>query len=126
MPLHDHFHGRVKAQLPWQSLLAAWATRIADVLNDRYLTQRFLATEHVRFGPSVEIDVSGLESPPVPPTESIPISFSPWIEIQVHADGGGWNLVGAIELIAPGNKDGSAERTAFAAKCVAYLHQGIS
>src|SRR5262249_44918039 len=35
-------------------------------------------------------------------------------------------LVGAIELISPGNKDGPEERRAFAAKCASYLFQGIS
>jgi hypothetical protein len=35
-------------------------------------------------------------------------------------------LVGAIELISPGNKDRPEERRAFIAKCANYLFQGVS
>jgi hypothetical protein len=35
-------------------------------------------------------------------------------------------LVGAIELVSPGNKDRPDEQAAFAAKCATYLHQGVS
>ncbi|HEX7376049.1 MAG TPA: DUF4058 family protein, partial [Pirellulales bacterium] len=35
------------------------------------------------------------------------------------------SLVGAIELVSPGNKDRLEARRAFAAKCVAYLTRGI-
>jgi hypothetical protein len=34
--------------------------------------------------------------------------------------------VAAIELVSPGNKDRTTERTAFAVKCASYLFQGIS
>jgi hypothetical protein len=38
----------------------------------------------------------------------------------------GRRLVGAIELVSPGNKDRTEERQAFIAKCASYLHQGVS
>jgi hypothetical protein len=43
----------------------------------------------------------------------------------VIRDFGGPHLVGAIELVSPGNKDRPETRQAFVAKCAAYLQQGI-
>lgn len=37
----------------------------------------------------------------------------------------GATLVGAIELLSPGNKDRADARRAFAAKCASYLHAGV-
>jgi hypothetical protein len=45
--------------------------------------------------------------------------------VQVFATATGATLVGAIELVSPGNKDRPETRGAFAAKCVAYLTRGI-
>ena len=47
------------------------------------------------------------------------------IEVQVFATVTGATLVGAIELVSPGNKDRPETRRAFAAKCVSYLTRGI-
>jgi Protein of unknown function (DUF4058) len=45
--------------------------------------------------------------------------------VQVYATITGATLVGAIELISPGNKDRPEARRAFAAKCVSYLTRGV-
>jgi len=147
MPLLDHFHEPVKDLLRWESLHSAWATYLASALNERWLSRQFLATEHIHVGPRVEIDVSVHERPTasVPPdsgngpiatlaktwtvptaTCTIPALYPDSFEVLIHADGGGWNLVAAIELISLGNKDRPEMRRAFAAKCVSYLHEGIS
>jgi hypothetical protein len=55
----------------------------------------------------------------------LPIVFPDDIEVQVFATATGASLVGAIELVSPGNKDRPETRRAFAAKCVAYLTRGI-
>jgi hypothetical protein len=65
MPLLDHFHAPVKDLLGWESLHAAWTTHIANALNERWLSQRFLAVEHRHIGPRVEVDVEALERPTV-------------------------------------------------------------
>jgi hypothetical protein len=147
MPLLDHFHAPVKDLLRWEALHAAWATYLATALNERWLSKRFLASEHVHRGPRVEIDVGVEDRPTVPSplnsgngpvatraqtwtvpaaTCTIPALFPDSFEVLIHADEGGWKLVGAIELISPSNKDRAAERRAFAAKCVSYLHEGVS
>lgn len=55
----------------------------------------------------------------------LPTVFPDDIEVQVFATVTGATLVGAIELVSPGNKDRPQARQAFAAKCVAYLTRGI-
>jgi hypothetical protein len=147
MPLRDHFHPPIEEQLRWDSLHSGWATRVADLLNDQWLSARFLAVEHTHVGPHIEIDETTLERPEhaaaslgnggavasllrtwAPPTGTctVPLVFPDSFEVRVFAGHGGWFLVGAIEFISPGNKDRPEERRAFAAKCASYLHQGVS
>src|SRR5439155_4804619 len=63
-------------------------------------------------------------APPAPRT--MPALFPENFEIRVFRTEGGLTLVGAIELISPGNKDRPEERRAFAIKCASYLQQGVS
>lgn len=146
MPLLDHFHPPIEARLRWESLHSAWATHLADRLNEHWLSSEFLAVERGRLGSRIEIDVATFErpcgTPPstnggavatlprtwAPPAQicTVPTAFLDDFEVQVYAGGGGWNLVAAIELISPGNKDRAEEREAFTSKCSSYLHQGVS
>jgi len=56
----------------------------------------------------------------------MPAVFPDSFEVRVFSTMGGRTLVGAIELVSPGNKDRPDERRAFATKCASYLHQGVS
>ncbi len=146
MPLLDHFHPPVKDLLPWEALHSAWATRLADTLNERWLPDGFLATERTHLGARLEIDVATFElptTPPPPPANgspvatlprtwappaarwAAPVTFPDCFEVRITTPGG-WHLLAAIELISPANKDRPAERQAFATKCAGYLHQGAS
>jgi hypothetical protein len=146
MPLLDHFHPPLQLQYPWDSFHSSWATRVADALNDDWLPPEFLAAEHTHAGTNLEIDVATWESPvqpsaqpngnatatlprvwtPPAPTRTMPAVFPDTFEVRVFSTVSGLTLVGAIELISPGNKDRSEERRAFATKCASYLYQGIS
>jgi hypothetical protein len=55
----------------------------------------------------------------------MPALFPDELEVQVFATEGGLTLVGAVEMVSPGNKDRPATRQAFAIKCANYLQQGI-
>jgi hypothetical protein len=117
------------------------------LLNDQWLSSGFLAVELAHFGPRVEIDIAALERPgsqvnpsgnggtvttlprtwtPPRPVCSVPALFPDSIEVRIYQGQGAWHLVGAIELISPGNKDRPEERQALAAKCASYLHEGVS
>ncbi len=148
MPLLDHFHAPMGNQLPWDSFHSTWATRIADALNDQWLSPEYIAAEHTHAGSSLEIDVAAFERPsgrPAPPqngppvatvarptwtppavTRTMPAVFPDSFEVRVFSTPGGLTLVAAVELVSPGNKDRADKRTAFAAKCASYLHQGVA
>jgi Protein of unknown function (DUF4058) len=147
MPLLDHFHPPLSTKYPWDSFHSGWATRIADELNEQWLPPDFLAAEHTHAGPSLEIDIATFErpstAPPAPrngpqtvtlprtwtpptPAHQLLASFPDNFEVKIISTSGGQALVGAIELVSPGNKDRADERRAFAGKCASYLHQGVS
>jgi len=55
----------------------------------------------------------------------MPAIFPDSLEVLVISTQAGPTLVAAVELVSPGNKDRPDTRRAFAAKCAAYLQQGI-
>lgn len=146
MPLLDHFHPPLHPQRHWESFHANWAGAMADLLNEQLLPEGYFAEEQTHAGSRVEIDVATFErSPPAVPSgrAGATATLSPQVwsppapamempgihpdrfEVLVFQSEGGVNLVAAIELISPGNKDRLEHRRAFAAKCVNYLAQGI-
>jgi hypothetical protein len=156
MPLLDHFHPPLDERYPWDSLHSGWATRRADALNDRlpegFVAAEIthagqLEVDVASFeqylgpplspagaGPSEESSAdrgrtATLTRPvytPPAPAQSFPAVFPDTFEVRVFARSGGLTLVGAIELVSPGNKDFSQAQQAFAAKCATYVHGGVS
>ena len=134
MALLDHFHEPLYPSRSWHSFHNAWATFIASDVNKR-LPEDYFAEGNVQF--NIEIDVAAVRRPTAPP-----IAESPWmppppvmtipftattdiVEILISESSAGTNLVGAIELVSPANKDRDASRDAFVTKCASYLQQGI-
>ena len=138
MPLRDHFHPPLSTIRHWESFHAAWATEIVRTFNRGVLPDDCFAEAHVHVGSQVEIDVATFEQSSngngavavatwAPPAATLvmPAVFPDVIEVQVIRNVGGPTLVGAIELVSPGNKDRPQSRRAFVAKCASYLQQGI-
>ena len=144
MPLLDHFHPPVSARRTWEGFHGLWAAALVEKLNRDILGDEYFADMQVHIGSQVEVDIASLaesratgeRSAPAattlapvwapPATELIlPTVFPDEIEVQVFATITGATLVGAIELVSPGNKDRPEARRAFAAKCVSYLTRGI-
>jgi hypothetical protein len=147
MPLFDHFHSQLDDIYTWETIHSAWAGEIAKSLN-RILPPRFTALERQRFGIQLEVDIatyekgtslmaaSGngsatalLEAPVYAPPEvrrTVAIEFPDIVEVRVFMREGGSRLVGAIEIVSPGNKDRPEHRKAFIAKCASYLKDGVS
>lgn len=138
MPLLDHFRPPVSQLVKWESLHSTWATLIAGAINER-LSPPWRAEPGANFG--IEVDVAGIERqlPDVPAGFEPPTHYRPEapaatlelpvltdeVVIRVFAGPGGWELVGAVELVSPANKDRPGSRDAFTAKCEAYLSRGI-
>jgi uncharacterized protein DUF4058 len=121
MPLLDHFHPPVSERRSWEGFHGLWAAALVEKLNRDVLADEYFADMQVHFG-------SPVEAPTWAPlgTELVfPIVFPDDIEVQVFSTATAATLVGAIELVSPGNKDRPESRRAFAAKCVSYLTRGV-
>ena len=144
MPLLDHFHPPLKEERHWEGMHSAWANAIVMQLNDAVLPTKYFAEPHVKLGAPVEIDVATWERDrpsghdenggvatmvyaPPEPAIALAVDFSELdtFEIQVREEGG-LQLVAAIELVSPANKDRATHRQAFVRKCATYLQEGIS
>lgn len=148
MPLLDHFHPPLSPIRHWEAFHARWAASIADALNRDLPPKFYYAEAQVLVGGRIEIDVAAFDERPrgetsggegntataiaepqpwAPPnaTMVMPAIYPDSLEVLVFNGESGPNLVAAIELISPGNKDRPEYRRAFAAKCASYLHQGI-
>jgi hypothetical protein len=147
MPLLDHFHPPVSQRRGWEGFHALWAAELVAYLNGGVLADEFFADAQIHVGGAVEVDVATPTGSNVagsandsangpatavapawaPPATSLvmPTVFPDDIEVRVFATAAGATLVGAVELVSPGNKDRPETRRAFAAKCVAYLTRGI-
>src|SRR5262249_55912387 len=125
----------------WNTFHHAWAATIARLLNRRLLPEHYFAAPNVQFGPRVEIDVGTFEQAAapashaepaavtlttLPTTAVIPAGFPDRIEVVILHQEGGPQIVAAIELVSPSNKDRPATRRAFVAKMSSYLQQGIA
>jgi hypothetical protein len=141
MPLLDHFHAPLAQARHWESFHGAWAYKIMEVLNRGILPPGYFA-EHTMHVGAVEIDVPAFEeSSPAhvegnggvavqtwaPPAVAMvmPAVFPDEIEVRVFHQQGGPQLVAAIELASPGNKDRPETRRLFAAKCASYLQARV-
>ena len=135
MPLLDHFRPPVNNEIQWNTFHSSWATRIADRLGE-LIPHEFRVHENLKLGGGVEIDVATVRNRPVangtdspklsewqpPRAVAVPATFPDRIEVLVFRQFGGRQLVAAIELISPGNKDEDATRLAFATNVASYLH----
>jgi hypothetical protein len=146
MPLRDHFSENMPQPFRWEGFHAQWAGAIVRQLNRGLLPPGYHAEPRVRLGGLAEIDVGTLEKPanvsreashgsggPVtvysPPRPALTLeadlSQDDLFEVQVHDDKRG-DLVAAIELISPGNKDRPQSRHDFVVKCASMLKAGVS
>jgi hypothetical protein len=151
MPIRDHYRPPIEFRLPWPSLHSGWIGTITERLNE-LMPPEYVALDSLRFRGGLEIDIGATEmeeaerfpevndtngggtavatAPAVytPPatTGTTPFEFPDVAEIRVFTDRGPRKLVGAIELVSPGNKDRDEKQEAFLGKCLDYLASGVS
>ena len=145
MPLLDHFRPPIADTHPWESFHSTWCSALADHLNRDVLPAGYIALEQVSPGASIEIDVGTFSDEteqavsangggtatlartvwtPAAAPIVLPVEFPERFAVEIHSTEGERTLVGALELVSPGNKDRAGKRRMFAAKCAAYLGRG--
>jgi hypothetical protein len=145
MPLRDHFHSPVADRHTWDSLHGGWPMMIVRQLFD-ILPAGYVSAPSVHFGKDFEIDVSTFEIDEQPangsrtdagdggvavvapePTLTLEADLSEQdeFEVRVYDTEAGRQLVAAIEIVSPSNKDRPENRRAFVAKVAALLQKDV-
>jgi hypothetical protein len=139
MPLLDHFRPPVAEDIPWNSFHAVWAGSLADQLT-AVVPGEYKVREHLKLGGGLEVDVAATRraagaagpsewwsawQPPAAAAASAAV-FPDRFGVLVYRQPGGRQLVAAVVLVSPGNKDGEDTREAFTAEVVGYLHEEVS
>jgi len=148
MPLLDHFRPPLLNTTSWEGFYGGWPMAIVQELN-KVLPDEFTAEPRVHMGPYFEIDVCAFEpdasypaaggdsensggiatatySPPKA-TLATDVDFGDQYayEVLIFDESRGRQLVAAIELVSPANKDRPKNREVFVTKCAAMLQNNI-
>jgi len=149
MPLRDHFRPPISKRSSWEGFHAIWpATMVQSLVKQ--LPENYVAEPRVHLGDYFEIDVSTFEdysdaaTSPAPINEGasgvatvlwtapapslsieteIPEQYN--YEVLVFDLERERQLVAAVEIVSPANKDRPDSRQIFVAKCAALLQKGV-
>lgn len=149
MPLRDHFRPPVSKKSSWEGFHGMWPASIVQQLR-KLLPAGYVAEPRVRLGTVMEIDVGTLEWDEAPPLgastgdgdggvatlawtgerPAVAVETEPpeeyEYEVRVYDLERERQLVAAIELVSPANKDRAESRDTFVAKCAALLRKGVA
>lgn len=147
MPLRDHFRPPVSTAASWEGFHATWPVTIVQRLRTT-LPPGYVAEPRVHLGQPIEIDVSTYERDDAPRLHSAPsggaTATASWLgtesilsietdppaeyeyEVRVYDAERGRQLVAAVELVSPANKDRAEKRNSFIGKCAALLQKGVA
>lgn len=145
MPLRDHFRSPVNDTHSWDEVLGQWPGEIVRHLTT-ILPAGFRAAPKVHLGTSFEVDVSTYdldsrnpdtnadsgESGPgtltaLSPTLTVEADLSEQdeYEVRIYDAVRGRQLVAAIEIVSPSNKDRPDTSELFVVKVASLLQQGV-
>ena len=145
MPLRDHFRSPVNDKHRWDAVHGGWPMSIVREMFD-LLPAGFQAEPKIHLGSAFEIDVATTEDThrePEPSTESgeggvatlvapaptltveADLSEQDQYEILVYDVDRGRQLVAAIEIVSPSNKDRPDTREVFVGKVAALLREEV-
>lgn len=149
MLLRDHFHPPISKRSSWEGFLGGWPCMIVRQLVSS-LSLDFVAEPRVHLGNYYEIDVSAFEqaedddgafssardsstnlatvqqvalAPTITFDAEFPEQYS--YEVLIFDVERERQLVAAIEIVSPANKDRPESRRLFAAKCFNLLREGV-
>jgi hypothetical protein len=148
MPLRDHFRPPISRHSSWEGFHGMWPATIVQQLYP-LLPNEYTAEPRVHLGANFEIDVCDYEDDNYIGTNSSvkesarSLAAKTWAapqpkltvesdfpeqyeyEVLVYHQSRGWQLVAAVELVSPANKDRPGSRRAFVAKSAALLQQRV-
>jgi hypothetical protein len=149
MPLRDHFRPPLDDMRHWEGFHATWPVMIVALLRSK-LPRRYFAEPRIHSGSSVEIDVATFENegedvlaagdgnenggvatavwaPPRPTlTIATDLPAQDRYEVCIFDEKRHCQLVAAVEIVSPSNKDRPEHRRAFVAKCAGLLRERVS
>ena len=111
MPLRDHFRPPIWTRSSWEGFHGGWPMTIILQLS-KQLPDNFTAEPRVHLGTFFEIVDTDLAE-----------QYE--YEVLVYDQNRARQLVAAVEVVCPANKDRPANRRAFVVKCAALLQQGV-
>ena len=131
MPLRDHFHPPMTHRFGWDTAHGMRAAKIAERLNG-FLPPKYRAGPTIHLG-GFEVDVGTFDergqsewNPSQAAGRTMTLEVDPLdadeYEVKVFRE---YDLVAAIELLSPSNKDCPETRDIFTAKCAALLKGGV-
>lgn len=146
MPLLDHFRPPVVNKGSWEGFHGGWPmTIVLDLCKS--LPQQYVAEPRVHLGKNFEVDVCTFDNYPIPKYESgspaYGLETATWsppqptlslevdptqlyeYEVLIFDQLRGRELVAAIEIVSPANKDRPETRQAFVSKCAALLQKKV-
>lgn len=148
MPLRDHFRPPVWTQASWEGFHGGWPMTMVQQLT-KVLPDDFSAEPRAHLGSYFEIDVCAYEGDEdLPPrmtagNGSGGVATATWAapeptlvvdadlaeqyeyEVLVYDQSRRRQLVAAVEIVSPANKDRPENRRAFVAKCAALLQKRV-
>ena len=145
MPLRDHFRPPVDRRHAWPGLHSAWPMHMIQRLN-LLMPENYVAEPHAYLGGVAEVDVGAFEDDStkvegaepsggtavvamtrVSPTFSVATDLAslPDFEILIYDLDRARQLVAAIEIVSPANKDRPDHRRAFVAKWSGMLQRQV-
>src|SRR5579884_1595610 len=148
MPLRDHFRPPVWARSSWEGFHGGWPMAMVQRLAP-LLPAEYTAEPRVHLGSYFEIDVCAYEEDEpktawaVSSAESGGVATATWTapeptltidadlteqyeyEVLIYDQTRARQLVAAVEIVSPANKDRPENRRAFVTKCAALLQQGV-
>jgi hypothetical protein len=146
MPLRDHFHPPVSKGHPWNELHFGWPMMIVRQLYD-LLPKGYVAAPGAHLGNVFEVDVAALEKngaalgAPDAGGENGGVATATAVgtlltlevdlpdpdeyEVRIYDAENDRQLVAAIEIVSPSNKDRPESRATFVAKVAALLQRDV-
>lgn len=131
MPLLDHFRPPIVTKGSWEGFHGGWPmTMVMDLCKS--LPEQYLAEPRVHLGKNFGSNASASGTATAtwaPPEPTLALELDPTeiyeYEVLIFDQQRGRELVAAIELVSPANKDRPEARQAFVSKCAALLQKKI-